>query len=72
MARGVARGIQNDEREDRQARREEVAGDVARLRHVGHAAALGEGEEDDRGGGQVGWAGQLGRPGRTGTGCTGR
>ena len=38
---------------------------------AGAASALateqlrGEGEEDDRGGGQVGWAGQLGRPGRT-------
>ena len=55
-----------------QAGRQEVAGRVAAAGVARARSCLGEGEEDDRGGGQVGWAGQLGRPGRTGTGCTWR
>ena len=48
---------------DDEGETQEVAGDVARLRHAGHAAALGEGEEDDRGASGLGccWAGHLGR-----------
>ena len=68
---GVSRGIQTRRGEGRQAEREVAWCGGARARRARTRPPVGE--EDDRGGGQVGWAGQLGRPGRTVLlGCTGR
>ena len=55
--------IQSDDEEDRHAGREEVARrGGARVRH---APVLLSGRRTTKEGAQVGWAGQLGRPGRT-------
>ena len=68
MAAWRLRGIQTRRGEGRQAEREVAWRGGARARRARARPPVGE--EDDRGGGQVGWAGQLGRPGRTVLGQT--
>ena len=63
VAAWCLRGIQTRRGEGRQAEREVAWRGGARSRRARARPPVGE--EDDRGGGQVGWAGQLGRPGRT-------
>ena len=60
-------GVQGDERE-----KHEVAGRVAAAGCGTGTHLLGRGGEDDRGGGGLGRAGQLGWPGRTVLGQLGR